>query len=167
MSEPTPEVEPETPNEPELPELPEEIPAEPTVEVAGLIIPASLAIRIIGALRGVYWPIAAQHPDNDDLFVQSALMFWITENLEAWESRQAEAPMVEEVTAVRDRFQREREKAARAAREAAERIIKKAQREAEEKAAEEAAEAEESSVDPEPVVDGEAPADGSSSKKTK
>ncbi len=56
------------------------------VAVAGLLIPAPLATRIIAALRSVY-PTLTEGKD-DDPAVRAVLIYWITAALETYEGNQ-------------------------------------------------------------------------------
>ncbi len=53
------------------------------VAVAGLLIPAPLATRIIAALRAVY-PTLTEGKDDDGA-VRAVLIYWITAALETYE----------------------------------------------------------------------------------
>ena len=59
----------------------------PPVRVAGLLVPAALAPRIVAALRATYPALAADKPD--DAVVRAVLHYWITSTLESYETQQA------------------------------------------------------------------------------
>ncbi len=56
------------------------------VAVAGLLIPAPLAARIVAALRAVY-PTLTEGKDDDGA-VRAVLIYWITSTLETYEGNQ-------------------------------------------------------------------------------
>lgn len=61
----------------------------PDVAVAGLRVPADLAIRIITALRAVYPSVAADR--DDEGVVRAVLLHWITTTLAQYEGSKIEA----------------------------------------------------------------------------
>lgn len=71
----------------------------PTVQVAGLLVPAPLVPRIVAAVRGTY-PTLADGLD-DDASVRALLKHWIVTLLMAYEGAQAEAPLEGELAALR------------------------------------------------------------------
>lgn len=75
--------------------------AEP-VRVAGLLVPADLAPKIISALRDVY-PIATTDRD-DEAAVRAALIEWITELLVDQAEKQAELQRMTAHQKVDDQF---------------------------------------------------------------
>lgn len=59
----------------------------PPVKVAGLLVPAALAPRIVAALRATYPGLAADK--DDDAVVRAVLHYWIASTLETYEISQA------------------------------------------------------------------------------
>ncbi len=74
-------------------------PPLPDVSVAGLLIPAPLADRILTALRAVY-PTLTEGRDEDDATVRAVLIYWSTSSLEAYEGDLIRAELEREVAEV-------------------------------------------------------------------
>jgi len=62
----------------------------PDVQVAGLLVPAPLAARIITAIRGTYEDLTTGLAD--DAAIQAVLKYWVTNVLASYEASQALAP---------------------------------------------------------------------------
>lgn len=78
--------------------------SEPTVAIAGLRVPISLAARLIAALRGIY-PNLTEGLGDDDA-VRAVLKFWMTSTLTTHEGAMAEAPLADVLEATRAEYQR-------------------------------------------------------------
>lgn len=59
------------------------------VRIAGLVVPAALAPRIIAALRDAYPEVTADK--DDDAAVRASLIEWVTSTLVAAEGKKADA----------------------------------------------------------------------------
>lgn len=73
--------------------------ADGYVSVAGLRIPAPLAVRIIAAIRSTYPSVVADR--DDEGAVRAVLIHWITTTLSAYEGQQADLSAEETVARLR------------------------------------------------------------------
>ncbi len=92
----------------------------PDVAVAGLLIPAPLAVKIIASLRANY-PTLTDGKD-DDAAVRAVLVYWITSSLETYEGNLVRAQNEQAVASLRAQSDAKAEATRAAVREAAKAI---------------------------------------------